>query len=119
MTYYVFIGLTIAAIISQMPHAYIAIEWNSNLTGRLRAIQSAAFCLIVSIAILAFVFIGRNDLSLGGVIVEVIFNIYYYSEKQRERAWGDKLRRNWFQYFLAVLLPTLIYIFSHILTDLK
>lgn len=113
----VFITLAFSAIIAQMPHAYVAIIWNSHIENkRLKVVQALAFCLIISTSILAFVLEGLHEYALGGAICEVVINIYYYGQNQRERHWKDKLKKNWFQYFLAVLLPTLIFIFSHMIT---
>jgi len=113
----VFITLAIAAIVAQIPHAYVAIIWNSHIKMQwLKVIQAMAFCLFVSIAIMAFVIQGFHGLAFAGAVTEIIVNVYYYSTHQRERLWVDKIKKNWFQYFLAVLLPALIYIFSITIT---
>jgi len=113
----VFITLAFAAIIAQMPHAYVAIIWNSYIENkRLKIIQAVAFCLIINTSILAFVLEGLHEYALGGAIGETIINIYYYSTNQKQKSWKDKIKKNWFQYFLAVLLPALIFIFSIMIT---
>jgi mannose/fructose/N-acetylgalactosamine-specific phosphotransferase system component IIC len=79
------------------------------------------------VAIFGFVWIGEPELALFGAIIEVIINIYYYSQEiwQRKQDSRDKAQRrkdmkrfwrnNWIAIFMGLLFPALIYIFSHIL----
>lgn len=109
------IALTTLSILSQIPHAYWSINQFSQIEQAwLKTSQNVAFCLIISVAILGFVLEGRHDLALGGAIVEMIINYYYYDNQFRQGKWYKRIlnRENWVAYFLAVLIPISIFIFS-------
>ena len=107
------ITLTVLSILSQIPHAYWSIERYSKIDQRWLAIsQNIAFCSIISIGILGFVLEGLHLYALGGALVEVIINFYYYNEQKPNTKFLDKVKKDWLAYFLAVLIPMTIYIFS-------
>lgn len=130
MKYYLFLTLTVAAIISQLPHVWYTFLSFSRLKGWIRDTQSIMFCGILSIAIFAFVWIGKPKLALIGVCIEIIVNLYYYSldfwkdgykafsgkdkviSKKRRDSRRRFWRKNWIAIFFAILIPMLIYIFS-------
>jgi multisubunit Na+/H+ antiporter MnhB subunit len=133
LQYYLFIGLTAAAIIAQVPNAYYVFRRFSRLSGTLKEIQAIAFCIILSTAIFGFVYIERPDLALLGAVLEVIINIYYYTGDFWERGYdlkksvknpvGKQVTRFWRINWIALILigigmPTFIYIFSEILVNL-
>lgn len=122
---YLFIGLTAAAIISQIPHAWFVFDSFSNIKQKwLKNTQSLMFCSILSISILAFAMDDQGWMAILGAGIEAIINIYYYTlsfwkdgitartpETRRKsilRFW----RMNWIKLFFALLLPSLIYIFA-------
>jgi multisubunit Na+/H+ antiporter MnhB subunit len=130
---YLFLGLTTAAIMAQVPNAYHVFKRFSKLKGTLQEIQAIAFCVILSTAIFGFVYHGRPDLALIGALLEVIINIYYYTGDFWERGYDLKKstknpvslqilrfwRINWVALILiGVGMPTFIYIFSEILVNL-
>jgi hypothetical protein len=103
----------------------------------MKRVQAVAFCSILSVAIVGFVWIGRTDLALFGACVEVVFNIYYYSldfwrdgypvpkhrdgetlSNAKRRSIGRFWRKNWIAIFMGVLIPFLIFIFAEILIKL-
>jgi hypothetical protein len=135
LQYYLFLGLTIFLVITQIPHVFYTFESFSRLKGTWRKVQSGAFCAIISISIIGFVWIGRPDLALLGAIIEIIINLYYYSidfwqkghTKRREAnkvfgiAWKDVgtfWRQNWVAFLFGTLIPLGIYLFSEILISL-
>jgi hypothetical protein len=91
----------------------------SRLEGKLRLIQSIAFCLILSVAIFAFSWIGKPKLALLGAGIEVIVNFYYYTLNYWQRR-GNKIdfRKQWIALLFGVLLPMMIFIFSEQLKDI-
>jgi len=56
--------LTVAAIVAQLPHAWYTFDSFSRLEGLLKNLQSITFCLIISVAIFAFVMLGKPMLAL-------------------------------------------------------
>jgi hypothetical protein len=133
MEYIIFISLTGLAILAQIPNAYYVFRRFSRLSGTLKEIQAVAFCLILSIAIFGFVWIGRPELALLGAIIESIINVYYYTGEfwksgfnlQNNRRYtikqqvGRFWRYNWVAMIvLAIGMPTFIYVFSEILVNL-
>jgi len=105
--------LTIAAIVAQLPHAYTTFDSFSRLDGRLKIIQSVTFCTIISVAIFAFVLIGKPMLALFGVGIEIVINLYYYTQNywQRKNSKVD-IRKNWIAFLFGILIPIMIFIFS-------
>jgi hypothetical protein len=137
MKYYLFIGLTILSIISQLPHSWYTFNSFSRLGSQLRILQSVAFCFILSVAIFAFVYIEKPGLALLGAAIEAIINLYYYSldfwtdgykaytgdrnevNSKRRRASSIWWRKNWIAIFFGLLLPVLIYVFADQMMRLK
>ncbi len=120
MKYYLFLGLTIASIISQLPHAWYTFNSFSKLEGWLKNTQAVMFCGILSVAIFGFVWIGKPKLAMIGAAIEIVINLYYYSIHYWQRK-GSKFdwRKNWIAVFFGILLPALIYIFSEQMIALK
>jgi len=112
--------LTIAAIVAQLPHTYNVFDSFSRLDGWLKIVQSITFCLIVSVAIYAFVMIGNPMLALFGVGIEIIINLYYYTVQywQRKNSRVD-FRKNWISFLFGILIPIMIFIFSEQIQILK
>jgi hypothetical protein len=107
------ITLSIMAILSQIPHAYWSIDKYSQIEQRwLKISQNIAFCSIISVGILGFVLDGHIFYALGGAIVEIVINFYYYDKQKPRTAFLDKFKSDWLAYFLAVLIPMTIFIFS-------
>ena len=119
-----FIFLTIAAILSQIPHAWYVFDSFSKLNKWLKISQSLLFCSILSVAILGFVLTGQTTLAIFGAFIETVINIYYYTldfwknginkrtSETRKKAIAIFWRKNWIKIFFSVLLPLLIFIFS-------
>lgn len=126
----IFIALTIGAIIGQIPHVYYVFIKASKLKNvNSQRVQAGAFCLIMSVAIFGFVWMGQIELALLGATIEVIFNLYYYTEDfwqngLRKRSSGEKKsifkfwRQRWIYFFISVLIPAFIFTFSEILKGL-
>lgn len=118
MTKHLLIGLTVAAIVSQIPHVYHTFISFSNLEGKIREVQAWSFCAILSVAIFTFVLLGKTELALLGSGVEVIINVYYYSmhywQKNNKFYW----KKSWIAIFFAVLIPMMIFVFSEQLVKL-
>ena len=124
-----FISLTVLSILSQVAHAYYAFNKFSRLKGAFKKLQSIAFCSIISVAIFAFVWINKPMLALFGAGIEIIINIYYYSEEFWDNGYGQKKnklshtliwwRKYWAKILFGILMPFLIYIFSMQLIDYK
>jgi hypothetical protein len=128
-TYNLFLALTIATIISQLVHTWFVFHSFSRLTGWLKLFQSVMFCGILSVAIFAFVIIGKPKLAFLGAIIEIVINIYYYAMdffingiRARVHVRDSVLkfwRVNWVAIFFGLLLPMLIYIFAKQMLELK
>jgi len=129
MLQFLFISLTIGAIIAQVPHVYYNFIKASKLKNiNARRTQAGAFCVIMSVAIFAFVWHGKSELALLGAMIESIFNIYYYTEDFWEKGFGRIQhkkaaivrfwRQRWLYFFISLLIPALIFIFSEILKEM-
>jgi hypothetical protein len=126
--YYTFVGLTVAAIISQTIHTWMVFFSFSRLTGFIKQFQAIIFCGILSVAIFAFVIIEKPYLALLGAVIEIIINIYYYSMDFFENGIRARVhrtasilgwwRKNYIGLFFGFLIPILIYIFALQLTEL-
>jgi hypothetical protein len=87
------------------------------------------FCGILSVAIYAFVIIGKPTLALLGAVIEIIINIYYYAMDFFNNGIRARVRRrdsilkfwrvNWVAIFFGILLPMLIYVFAKEMMELK
>lgn len=115
-----FTVLTISAIVAQLPHAWYTFDSFSRLEGVLKPIQSITFCLIISVAIFAFVMLGKPMLALFGVGIEIVINLYYYTLNywQRKNAKVD-FRKQWISFLFGILIPIMIFIFSEQLNNLR
>lgn len=128
-----YILLTFAAlsIASQIPHAYWVIDYVSSLKesgsiGRFKfnpkAVQNSLFCLIIANAILFCVLLELHVWALAGVIIEVVINEYYvycsYEDKYSRRNSNkeDKTRKLVGAYFIGLLIPVCIYVFTWLYT---
>lgn len=138
-SYNLFLALVIATIISQTIHTWFVFQSFSRLSGNLKTFQSVVFCSIISVAIFAFVIIGKSYLAFFGAIIEIIINMYYYamdffengirrgsktSDEQQAReirtiAIITFWRKNWVAIFFGLLLPMLIYVFAVQMIELK
>lgn len=130
--YNLFLALVVMTIISQTIHTWFVFQSFSRLQGGLKTFQSVIFCSIISIAIFAFVIIGRPWLALLGAVIEIIINMYYYAmdffengikrgsrtvdaveaKAVRNLAIITFWRKNWVAIFFGLLIPMLIYVFA-------
>jgi len=128
-SYNLFLILTVATIISQLVHTWFVFHSFSRLTGWLKTFQSIMFCGILSVAIFAFVIVGKPGLALLGALIEVIINIYYYAMDFFENGIRARVhvrdsvlkfwRVNWIALFFGLMLPMLIFIFAKQMIELK
>lgn len=128
-TYNLFLWLTIATIISQLTHTWFVFDSFSRLKGWLKITQSIIFCGILSVAVYAFVIIGKPYLAMLAAFVEIVINIYYYAmdfftngiraRSRRMDSIAKFWRINWVGIFFGLLLPVLIYIFADQMMELK
>ena len=117
--YYLFLILTIASILAQTIHSYYVFNSFSQLEGWLREFQSIVFCAIISVSIFGFVIIEKPALAMFGAGIEAVINLYYYSLGYWARVNGSfSWRKQWIAIFFGLLLPTMIYIFAHQMTEL-
>lgn len=110
-----FIVLTIMSILSQIPHAYWAIETFSQIKNKtMRVLQNVVFCSIISIGILGFALQGKHLHALIGAIIEIVINIYYYqvSFESADKRKSASKQKTWLAWFLAFLIPFSIFFFS-------
>lgn len=120
--YTLFLILTIATIISQTIHTWFVFDSFSRLNGGLKMLQSIIFCGIISVAIFAFVLIGKPKLAFMGALIEIVINMYYYAldfwengiraRVKRAESIATFWRRNWIAIFFGLLIPMLIYVFA-------
>lgn len=106
-----FLILTIGAILGQVPHAYWSLDrYNRINQNWMRVSQNIVFCSLISVGILAFVLIENHTMALIGAFVEVLINVYYYTNQFKNVQ--SPFKKHWLAYLLAVLLPLTIYFFS-------
>jgi membrane associated rhomboid family serine protease len=127
--YTLFLSLTILTIVSQTIHTWFVFDSFSRLKGNLKLFQAVCFCGIISVAIFAFVLIGKPHLALLGAIIEIIINMYYYAQDffengirarvKRAESIATFWRKNWVAIFFGILIPMLIYIFAKQMIELK
>lgn len=130
-------ALAVAAILSQSVHTWFVFESFSNIKEKwLRVSQSVLFCGIISIAILSFVYLGKEKLALAGAILEFIFNVYYYAKDFFEKGFKNftgtpeeirAKKRNsvlsfWRRYWISVIIsgaviPAAIYVLSKLFAE--
>lgn len=128
-TYTLFLALAIATIISQLIHTWFVFNSFSRLNGWLKTFQSVIFCGILSVAIFAFVIVGKPALALLGALIEIVINIYYYAMDffengirariHRSQSIATFWRKNWIGIFFGLLLPILIYVFAKEMIELR
>lgn len=123
------ICLTVLIIISQAIHTFYVFNAFSRIEDRqIKRLQSIMFCLILSVSILIFVLLKRPNLALFGAVIEWIINVYYYAmdffkdgiraRVKRKESIITYWRKNWIAQLFGFIMPLIIYIFSHVLTEL-
>lgn len=131
ITLMVLIGLSIVA---QLPHTnYIFVGASKLNSDRAKKIQAGAFCLIASLAIFIFIWIGQLWLAFLAATIEAVFNLYYYTEDYWKSPHGMKTgkgedankksvsrmwRQRWILFFISVLIPVFMFIFGYLLKNL-
>ena len=137
---YFILGFAILSVLSQLPHAYWTINYTSNIRGVIKGrygtisvsvVQNIVFCMIIATSILILVFMKLHAWALIGAIVETLINIYYvhcsYEElyqlppdrrmtREMNEILREKKRKLVGSYFIAILIPTCIYVFSYLYT---
>jgi hypothetical protein len=122
------------SIIAQLPFThYIFISASKLTNDTAKKIQAGAFCLIASLAIFLFIWIGEMWLAFFAAIIEATFNIYYYTEDYWKSPYGMKTtknddankksvkrlwRRRWILFFISVIVPAFMFIFGFLLKNL-
>lgn len=117
---YLLLTFAILSIASQIPHSFWYVDYISNLEGHWKRIQNIVFCAIIATAILVCVLMGLHVWAAVGVLVESVINIYYvhssyadlYKDGRKNR--DDRKRKLVGAYFLAVLIPLCVYLFSYL-----
>ena len=127
--YKLFLILTVATIVSQTVHTYFVFNSFSRLEGKLKLFQAVIFCSILSVAIFAFVIVGKPKLALLGAFIEIVINMYYYAMDFFENGIRARVhrsvsiitfwRKNWVAIFFGILIPMLIYVFAEQMIELK
>ncbi len=134
----VLIALSIAA---QLPFThYIFISASKLTNDTAKKIQAGAFCLIASLAIFLFIWIGEMWLAAFAALIEAVFNLYYYTEDYWQSTHGmikkgkkdapdndeDKYksvqklwRQKWILFFISVIIPSFMMIFGYLLKNLE
>jgi hypothetical protein len=125
------IFLVISAITAQIPHAYYVFISASKLANtNARRTQAGAFCAILSIAIFTFVIMGKTELAAAGAVIELIINVYYYTEDFWKSPYGLRKkgslerksimrlwRQRWIFFFISMLMPAAIYVLSELVKE--
>lgn len=124
------------SIVAQLPHTnYIFVGASKLSKDSAKRIQAGAFCLIASLAIFIFIWIGEMWLAGFAAVIEAIFNLYYYTEdywqsahgmkrrskddKENKKSVGKLWRQRWILFFISVLIPAFMYIFGYLLKNLE
>ena len=111
--------LVIGAIASNLPHQYYTFDSFSSIDNKfIRVVQNTIFCGLVSLGILVYAIKGDYLIASGGAIIEMVVNFHYYNNQFSERDWKRRIRKNWAAYFFAVIIPSLILLFSHTYAEL-
>jgi hypothetical protein len=125
----ILIALSIAA---QLPFThYIFISASKLANNTAKKIQAGAFCLIASLAIFLFIWIGEMWLAAFAAGIETVFNLYYYTEDFWQSPGGMKKqgseskksvrklwRQKWILFFISVIVPAFMFIFGYLLKNL-
>jgi hypothetical protein len=95
------------------------------------------FCGILSIFIIATVWIGRTEFAIAAAVLETLINIYYYAQDFFDKGFkaftGDRSeikrkrrnsilvfwRRYWLKFIFAGTFPVLIYYCSELIIELR
>lgn len=106
--------LVVMTIGSQIPHVFhVFYKFNQLEREWAKKFQSGIFCGIISLAILYFGILGHHWWALGGAMVEILFNFYYYSSSLiKFKSWKERFKKQWIAYFWSILIPFCIWIFS-------
>lgn len=126
-------SLAVAAIFSQSVHTWFVFDSFSQIKQKwLKITQSILFCGIISVFILAAVWMGKETLALVGALVEFIFNVYYYALEFWENGAPHRTgttafkksvwafwRRYWIRFFAGLIIPASIYIISKLMLEYK
>lgn len=113
------IVLLIGSIFSNVVHQYDVFDSFSSIESKfLRILQNLVFCGLVSYGILIFALLGELWVSAAGAVIEMIVNFEYYNRKFTERDIMKRIKKHWAAYFFAVIIPSLIFLFSHKLAEI-
>lgn len=103
--------LTIAAILTQAPHTYWAIDRFSNIEIKwIKISQNVIFCLILSLATLFYVLDGDHWFAAGFALMEIVINVYYYQTEEKDLR--KKQTKKWLRWVFAITFPAMIFFFS-------
>ena len=134
----VILSFAILSILVNYPHTYWALDYVSQVKEKFtlweslggytispKSIQTYLFCIILSTAILFLVIMELTLVAGAFCVIEIIINSYYvycsYEEKylrhgSDENAQKRKFRSLFGAYSFGILIPVLIYTFSHLYT---
>lgn len=126
------------SIIGQIQHAYWMFDYVSNLKtdtrifGKVvnqRQLQTVVNCIIIANAILFLILLNMHNWAIAAVVTEALINCYYvfcsYEEKYKEFDLRTKQSRDMLKekrmkligaYFVSLLIPVCIYIFTYLYT---
>jgi hypothetical protein len=132
--FWFFFGIVLLIVSTQTVTTWFVFHSFSQLNkGALRNFQSIAFCGIISLVIIGSAFIGKTQIAVGGAVLEVLINWFYYAKEFFEDGYksfsGDKVerrkkRRNstlkfwrkyWLKMLFGIIIPAGIYICSELM----
>lgn len=125
---YFLLFAAILSVLSQLPHAYWMIDYVSNIPDKykipLRIIQNVVFCMIISASIIVLVYLELHIWAAAAVFIEIAINFYYtycsFEEKYIRTKSENIIRKKRElvgSYFLGVLIPLCIFVFSWLYTQ--
>lgn len=114
-------------ISTQVPHTYKVFEALSRLEGTKKNMQAWSFSILTSGLIALFIYINNLWLAGVGVGLEIIINLYYFTNEYWESTyWGTRSKEgrvkpifvwqyNFMKIIFSIFIPALIFILSWLL----
>lgn len=118
-------------ISTQIPHTYKVFEAISRLEGTQKKVQAWSFSVLTSALIALFIYIDNLYLAGVGVALEIIINLYYFTNEYWEHSyWGIRnptkrepplfvWKYNFMKVLFSVFIPSLVFILSWLLHNVN
>ena len=128
--FWFFFGIVVLIVSTQTITTYFVFESFSSITNTaVKRVQATAFCGIVSLLVIGSVFIGKTEVAIGGAILEVLINWFYYARdffeqgfhtrKHKWKSIATFWRKYWLKMIFGFVIPYGIYLCSELMLELS